>query len=122
LATEEFECLGPTQIGRRDSSEGHLVDPELAVRGPKGATELLLLLDGEPGVLGREHRLGGRETLCDVGDRLDLLRSWHCLLLAWCRRRESPNGNAPDVRPRGSEKTLFATCAGGLVAIVPEGA
>ena len=82
---QECECIRPTQVGCRQTGEGHLVDPELAVGCPQCTAELLLLLDGEPGVLGREHRLGGGEALGYLGDRLDLLRSWHGLLLALSR-------------------------------------
>ncbi len=74
---QQFAELGPAHLLNRTAGQGHLDDPELAPGRPQPPAQLLLLLDRQAGVFGDEHGLRPLEALPYVGDRLDLLGSWH---------------------------------------------
>ena len=77
-----------------DTSEGHLHDLHLGLVCLELATEVLLILDREAGVLGEEHRLRVVEALLDVGDGLDLFGSWHSSSSSYRKRAPVPRRGA----------------------------
>ena len=70
-----------TQLLCGATSQSHFHDLELGAGSPEATSQILLSLHGQAAILGEERGRGILEPLLDLFNCLDLLRSWHGLLL-----------------------------------------